>query len=129
MRSDGTPIAGPALPSTPERHCGTRKKPLARRPAATVRYDQTGASLDRHADRPVAACRSRYSCITSSLRSALANRTHAMPLADANDSTPRRNLVLIFSISAGEGIGMPRCWVMNATTCPLDCRMGTYALR
>ena len=48
---------------------------------------------------------------------------------DAKDSTPRRNLVLIFSISAGDGIGMPRCWVMNATTCPLDCRMGTYALR
>jgi hypothetical protein len=55
----------------------------------------------------------------------LPNLTHAMPFADANDSTARRNLVLIFSISAGEGIGMPRCWVMNATTCPLDCKMGT----
>ena len=51
-----------------------------------------------------------------------------MPFASANDSTERRNLVLIFSISAGEGIGMPKCWVMNATTCPLDCTMGTYAL-
>ena len=48
-----------------------------------------------------------------------------MPLASANDSTARRNRVLIFSIRAGEGIGMPRCWVMNATTCPLDCKIGT----
>ena len=29
------------------------------------------------------------------------------------------------SINAGDGIGLPRCWVMNATTCPLDCRTGT----
>jgi hypothetical protein len=55
----------------------------------------------------------------------LPNLTHAMPFAGANDSTARRNLVLIFSISAGEGIGMPRCWVMNATTWPLDCKIGT----
>jgi hypothetical protein len=40
-------------------------------------------------------------------------------------STARRNLVLIFSISAGEGIDLPRCWVMNAITWPLDCRIGT----
>jgi hypothetical protein len=31
----------------------------------------------------------------------------------------------ILSNKAGEGIGRPRCWVMNATTCPLDCRIGT----
>jgi hypothetical protein len=35
----------------------------------------------------------------------------------------------ILSNKAGEGIGRPRCWVMNATTCPLDCRIGTYARR
>jgi hypothetical protein len=63
--------------------------------------------------------------MTSALRSPLPNLAHGMPFADANDSTERRNLVLIFSISAGEGIGMPRCWVMNATTCPLDCKIGT----
>ena len=73
----------------------------------------------------MAACRSRYGCITSILRSSLPNLTQAMPLADANDSTARRNFVLIFSISAGDGIGMPRCWVMNATTWPLDCKIGT----
>jgi hypothetical protein len=31
--------------------------------------------------------------------------------------------------SAGDGIGMPRCWVVNATACPLDCKIGMYALR
>jgi hypothetical protein len=50
----------------------------------------------------------------------LPNLTHGIPLADAKDSTARRNFVPIFSISAGDGIGMPRCWVMNATTWPLD---------
>jgi hypothetical protein len=63
--------------------------------------------------------------MTSALRSSLPNLIRGMPFATANDSTERRNLVLIFSISAGEGIGMPRCWVMNATTCPLDCKIGT----
>ena len=77
----------------------------------------------------MAACRSRCGCITSILRSSLPNFTHGTPLSNANESTARRNFVPIFSISAGEGIGMPRCWVMNATTCPLDCRMGTYAFR
>ena len=48
------------------------------------------------------------------------HRVGAVPLDAANDSTARRNFVLIFSISAGDGIGMPRCWVMNATTCPSE---------
>jgi hypothetical protein len=48
-----------------------------------------------------------------------------MELTDANDSTARRYFVLIFAISAGEGIGLPRCWVMNATTWPLDCKIDT----
>jgi hypothetical protein len=67
--------------------------------------------------------------MTSILRWSLPNFTHGIPFAAAKDSTARRNFVLIFSISAGDGIGMPRCWVMNATTWPLDCRTGTYALR
>jgi hypothetical protein len=27
---------------------------------------------------------------------------------------------------AGDGIGNPKCWVMNDTTCPPNCRFGTY---
>jgi hypothetical protein len=64
-------------------------------------------------------------CITSILRSSLPNRTHEIPFENAYDSTALRNLVPMCSMSAGDGIGLPRCWVMNATTCPLDCSTGT----
>ena len=73
----------------------------------------------------MAAARFRYGAITSALRSSLANLTHGMPFASANEATARRNFCPILSNKAGEGIGIPRCWVMNATTCPLDCRIGT----
>jgi hypothetical protein len=55
----------------------------------------------------------------------LPNLTHAMSLASAKDATERRNRWLIFSSSAGDGMGRSRYWVMNATTWPLDCKIGT----
>jgi hypothetical protein len=73
----------------------------------------------------VAAARFREGAITSALRSSLENFTQGMPFASAKEATDRRNLCPILSNSAGEGIGRPRCWVMNATTCPLDCKIGT----
>ena len=39
-------------------------------------------------------------------------------MACANNVTAWRNAVPIFSMIAGEGIGLPRCPVMNLTTCP-----------
>jgi hypothetical protein len=45
------------------------------------------------------------------------------------EATERRNFCPILSNRAGDGIGSPRCWVMNATTCPLDWKIGTTALR
>jgi len=77
----------------------------------------------------VRACASRYRRITSTLRSPRANFTTGISLARANESTPRRNLVPIFSKIAGEGIDNPKCRVMNETTCPPTCRVGTYPLR
>jgi len=41
-----------------------------------------------------------------------------MWLVSANDLTGRRKAVPIFSMIAGEGIGYPRCAVMNDATCP-----------
>jgi hypothetical protein len=67
--------------------------------------------------------------MTPVFRSSLPNFTRGIPFEDAYDSTALRNRVPMCSISAGDGIGLPRCWVMNATTGPLDCRMGTYAFR
>jgi hypothetical protein len=43
----------------------------------------------------------------------------------ANVFAARRNPVSIFSIIAGDGIGKPKCWVMNEATCPPTCRFGT----
>ncbi len=43
--------------------------------------------------------------MTSPLRSPLANRTTGTWLASTNDLTDRRNVVPIFSMIAGEGIG------------------------
>ncbi len=68
----------------------------------------------------MAACAAMCGCITSIFRSPLPNLTHGIPFDDAYDSTDRRNRAPICSISAGDGIGLPRCRVMNATTCPLD---------
>ncbi len=73
----------------------------------------------------MAACAAMCGCITSILRSSLPNLTHGIPFDDAYDSTDLRNRVPMCSMSAGDGIGLPRCCVMNATTCPLDCRTGT----
>jgi hypothetical protein len=67
--------------------------------------------------------------MTSTLRSSLPNFTRGIPLEVAYDSTALRNRVPMCSISAGDGMGLPRCCVMKATTCPLDCRTGTYAFR
>ena len=80
-------------------------------------------------DFPVAACAARCGCMTSIFRSSLPNFTHGIPVEDAYDSTAWRNRVPMCSISAGDGIGLHRCCVMNTTTCPLDCRTGTYAFR
>ena len=76
-------------------------------------------------DRPVAACAATCRRITSILRSALPNRTTGMCSASANVLTARRNAVPIFPMIAGDGIGQPRCCVMNDTTWPPTCRFGT----
>jgi hypothetical protein len=39
--------------------------------------------------------------------------------------TAARNASPILAKMAGEGIGWPRCWVKNVTTCPSTCRLGT----
>jgi len=52
-----------------------------------------------------------------------------MWFASAKSLTARRNPVPIFSMIAGDGIGQPRCRVMNEATCPATCRFGTYPLR
>ena len=36
------------------------------------------------------------------------------------------NAVPIFSRIAGDGIGLPRCWVRKLMTCPPTCRFGRY---
>src|SRR5665647_173021 len=67
--------------------------------------------------------------MTSPLRSPLANRTTGMWLASAKDLTERRNAVPIFSMIAGEGIGQPRCPVMNETmTGHLGCPIPSPAI-
>jgi hypothetical protein len=76
-------------------------------------------------DRPVRAWRARYGRITSTLRSSLPKRTTGMLLSVAKRSTAVRNAVPIFSMIAGDGIGLPRCAVINDTTCPGTCRLGT----
>ena len=76
-------------------------------------------------DRPDAAARAKYGRITSIFRSPFANRTTGMSLTSANRATSRRNLLPILSKIAGDGIGHPRCAVMNDTTWPPTCRFGT----
>ena len=98
---------------------------VSRRQAVQTRWNSCATPIAATRERPPAAACFKYGAITSALRSSLANLTQGMSLASAKDATERRNRWLIFSSSAGEGIGMPRCWVMNATTWPLDCRMGT----
>ena len=71
------------------------------------------------------ACRARYGRITSILRSSLPNRTTGILLSAAKRCTAVRNAVPIFSMIAGDGIGLPRCAVINDTTCPPTCRFGT----
>jgi hypothetical protein len=63
--------------------------------------------------------------ITSALPCSLAKRTTGMPLALAKRATAARNRSPIGVNNAGDGIGLPRCWVKNATTCPPTCRLGT----
>ena len=49
--------------------------------------------------------------------------------ASANALTSRRKRLPMLPNSAADGIGLPRCRVMNRTTCPPTCRFGTYAFR
>ena len=110
---------------------GERRRPAVA--AGTLGCGEHRRELLRHADRchlrPVAAARTRYRRITSTFRSRLANRTTGMWLASAYDATARRNRPPIRSKIAGDGIGNPRCRVMNSTTCPGTCRFGTYPFR
>jgi hypothetical protein len=76
-------------------------------------------------DRPVASCLAKWRRITSILRSPFLNRTTGMCSSSAKPDTDRRNAVPIFSMIAGDGIGNPRCAVMNDTTCPPTCNVGT----
>ena len=46
-------------------------------------------------------------------------------MAAANALTSRRNRLPIFSMIAGDGIGLPRCSSKNHLTCPPTCRFGT----
>ena len=98
---------------------------VSRRQAVHTRWNSCATPIAATCARPLAAARFKYGAITSALRSSLANLTHGMSLASAKEATARRNFCPILSKIAGEGIGRPRCWVMNATTCPLDCRIGT----
>lgn len=52
-----------------------------------------------------------------------------MSLAFANASTSRRNRLPIFSITAGDEIGIPRCSRQNRSTWAPTCNLGTYAFR
>ena len=76
-------------------------------------------------DRPVDSCLARCRRITSILRSVLPNLTTGMCSSPAKRDTDRRNAVPIFSRIAGDGMGKPRCCVMNDTTCPPTCSAGT----
>jgi len=50
------------------------------------------------------------------------------PWASANRLTSRRKRLPMPPSTAIEAIGLPKCPVMNRTTCPATCRFGTYAL-
>ena len=53
------------------------------------------------------------------------HRTTGSLLSAAKRSTALRKAIPIFSKIAGDGIGLPRCAVINDTTCPATCRFGT----
>ena len=91
--------------------------------AVNTRWNSCATPIAATPARPVAAWRSRWGCITDSLRSFLPNRTTGMRLTSAKVFTASRNLVPIFSTTAGEGIGNPRC-CKNCTTCPGTCTVG-----
>jgi hypothetical protein len=63
--------------------------------------------------------------MTSALRASLSKGTSGMWLVVANRATAARNRSPILANSAGEGIGLPKCWVKKVTTWPLTCKFGT----
>jgi hypothetical protein len=67
--------------------------------------------------------------MTSALRASLAKRITGISWVAANRSTAARKLLPSLVKVAGEGIGLPRCWVRKPTTCPPTWRFGTYAFR
>ena len=97
----------------------------SRRAEANTFWNSCAGPIAATPDRPVRACRARYGRITSILRSSLPNRTTGILLSAAKRSTALRKAVPILSMIAGDGIGLPRCAVMNDTTCPGTCRFGT----
>jgi hypothetical protein len=90
-----------------------------------TRWNSCATPIATTLDTPVWAAASSKGRITSALRWSLPKRTTGMALAVANRATARRNRSPIGPNSAGEGIGLPRCWVKNVTTCPPTCRLGT----
>jgi hypothetical protein len=96
--------------------------------AANTFWNSCAIPIAATPQRPVRACQARYRRITSTLRSSLPNRTTGMWLSAAKRSTAARNAVPIFSMIAGDGIGLPRCAVINDTTCPPTCRFGTVQI-
>jgi len=56
--------------------------------------------------------------MTSALRASLAKRTTGMPWVLADRATAARDRSPAWLNSAGDGTGLPRCWVRNVTTCP-----------
>ena len=93
--------------------------------AANTFWNSWATPIAATPDRPVFAWAVRWRRITSIFRSPFLKRTIGMWLSSAKVVTARRNRVPIFSITAGEGIGNPRCWVMKETTCPPTCKEGT----
>ena len=93
--------------------------------AVHTRWNSWATPIAATPDRPVAACRARCGCITSSLASSLPNLTHGMSLASAKESTALRNRSPSCRNSTGEGNGNPRCPERNATTWELVCKIGT----
>jgi hypothetical protein len=55
----------------------------------------------------------------------LAKRTTGIWCSSAKRATAARNALPILVKMAGEGIGLPRCWVNKTTTCPPTWRFGT----
>ena len=94
-----------------------------------------GGDDGHHAEAALALGPLRYGRTWSSLRSSQRERSGffkyriGMFFVAAKPFTSRRKRLPIFSITAGEAIGLPRCSLQNRSTCPPTCRLGTYAFR